>query len=129
MLASAVAPLLALALAAPNARARLDALEEKKRAEERAARLLADQEASVLDTLAEAERALADAVAEARRAEAARVLSESNLALAVKDEAAAVQAERNRLEALRPRLLARARLGRTGELQLLLARGSLSDLV
>jgi septal ring factor EnvC (AmiA/AmiB activator) len=126
---AAVAPLLALALATPGARARLDALEQRRRAEEQAARLLADQESSVLDALAESERAAAEAVAEARRAEAARVASEASLARAREEEAAAVQAEKGRLQALRPRLLARARLGRTGELQLLLVSGSLSQLV
>jgi murein hydrolase activator len=129
VLPAAVAPLLALALAAPNARARLDVLEQRRRAEEQAARLLADQESSVLDALAESERILAEAVAEARRAEAARAASAAALARAREEEAAALQTERGRLEALRPRLLARARLGRTGELQVLLASGSLSQVV
>jgi septal ring factor EnvC (AmiA/AmiB activator) len=124
-----LAPLLALALAAPSPRVRLDALEQRRRAEERAARLLADQESSVLDALAESERDLAEAVAEARRAEAARLASEASLARAREEEAAAVQAEKSRLASLRPRLLARARLGRTGELQILLASSSLSELV
>jgi murein hydrolase activator len=120
--------LLALALAV-GPRARLDALEARRRAEESAARLLAEQQASVLDALGEAELAATQAAAEARRAEAARAASEAALARARADEAAAVQVERDRLAALRPRLQARARLGRTGELQLLLAAGSLSDLV
>jgi len=126
---AAVAAVLALALAAPGPRARLDALEQRRRAEERAVQLLADQESSVLDALAESEQAVAEAVSEARRAEAARVASEASLARAREEEAAAIQAERKRLAELRPRLLARARLGRTGELELLLASGSLPELV
>jgi murein hydrolase activator len=124
-----VAALLALALAAAGPRGRLDALEARRRAEENAARLLAEQERSVLDTLAEAEQALSEALAEARRSEAARAASEAALGRARREEAAAQQAERERLAALRPRLEARVRMGRTGELQLLLASGSLSDLV
>jgi murein DD-endopeptidase MepM/ murein hydrolase activator NlpD len=124
----AAAPLLALALIV-NPRERLDSLEARRRAEEEAARLLAEQEKSVLDLAAEAERALSEAVAEARQAEAARSASEEALVRAREDESAAVEREKARVAALRPRLLARARLGRTGELQLLLASGSLSDLV
>jgi septal ring factor EnvC (AmiA/AmiB activator) len=120
--------LLLLALTA-NPKARLDALEARRRAEENAARLLAQQEGSVLDTLAGAERATAEAVAEASRAEAARAASEATLRRAQDEEAAALAVEKARVAALRPRLLARARLGRTGELQLLLASGSLSELV
>jgi septal ring factor EnvC (AmiA/AmiB activator) len=127
-MASATFTVLALVLAA-NPRARLDVLEAHRRAEESAARLLAEQESSVLDALAEAEQAATEAAAEARRVEAARAAAEASLARARADEAAAVQAERDRLAALKPRLLARARLGRTGELQLLLASGSLSELV
>lgn len=120
--------LLLLALTA-NPRARLDALEARRLAEENAARLLAQQEVSVLDTVAAAERATAEAVAEAKRAEAARAASEAALQRAQEEEAAALAVEKGRVAALRPRLLARARLGRTGELQLLLASGSLSELV
>ncbi len=129
MLPAAALPLLALALAAPSPRTRLDALEQRRRAEENAVRLLADQELSVLDTLAESEQALAEAAAAARRAEADRAASEAKLSRAREEEAAALRTEKSRLAVLRPRLLARARLGRTGELQLLLASGSLSDLV
>ena len=127
-MAPAAATLLALALAA-SPRARHDSLEARRRAEESMARLLAEEESSVLDALGEAEQAATTAAAEARRAEAARAASEAALARARADEAAAVQAEKERLAVLRPRLLARARLGHTGELQLLLAAGSLSDLV
>lgn len=119
----------ALVLAAPHPKARLAALEARKRAEETAARLLAQQETSVLDTLAAAEKATVEAVAAARKAEAARAASEAVLVRAREDETQAIEAEKARLSALQPRLLARARLGRTGELQLLLASGSLADLV
>lgn len=119
----------ALALAAPNPRARLDALQAKRLAEENAARLLAQQETSVLDTLAAAEKATADAAAAARKAEAARAASEAILARAREEETQAIEVEKARVGALRPRLLARERLGRTGELQLLLASRSLADLV
>ncbi len=125
---SAVALLLLAALSA-SPKARLDALEARRRAEENAARLLAQQETSVLDTLAAAERATAEAVAEAKRAEAARAASEAVLQRAREEEAAALAVEKARVASLRPRLLARARLGRTGELQLLLASGSLAELV
>jgi septal ring factor EnvC (AmiA/AmiB activator) len=123
------AALLGLALSASGPRARLDALEARRRAEENAARLLAEQEKSVLDTLSESEQALTSALAEARRAEAARAASEAALTRARREEAQAQQAERTRLLALAPRLAARVRMGRTGELELLLASGSLSELV
>ncbi|BDG04324.1 murein hydrolase activator EnvC family protein [Anaeromyxobacter oryzae] len=126
MLAPAV---LALALAAPGARAQLDALEARRRAEETAVRMLAQQERSVLDTLAESETALAEAVAGWRQAEAARAAAAASLERARQDEAAAQARMQARLAALRPRLEARARLGRTGELQILLASRSLADLV
>ncbi|HET6412163.1 MAG TPA: peptidoglycan DD-metalloendopeptidase family protein [Anaeromyxobacter sp.] len=121
--------LVPLSLLAPDARGRLDALEERRRAEETAARLLAEQERSVLDILADSERALLEAVGEARRAEAARALSEAALSRAREEETSAIEAERERLALLRPRLFARARLGRTGELELFLSSGSLKDLV
>jgi septal ring factor EnvC (AmiA/AmiB activator) len=119
----------ALLAAGADPRAQLGALEARRRAEETAARLLAEQERSVLDTLAEAERALADArsahvVAEEERARAAAALASA---------AAAEERAEGRLEAgrdgLRPRLRARARLGRSGALEILLASGSLADLV
>lgn len=127
--ASLLSVAVALALAAPTPRARLDALEARRRAEENAARLLAQQETSVLDTLAAAEKATADAAAAARKAEAARAASEAALARAREEETRAIETEKARLGALRPRLLARERLGRTGELQLLMASGSLAELV
>jgi murein DD-endopeptidase MepM/ murein hydrolase activator NlpD len=125
----AAAPLLALALTAGPAAGRVEALEERRRSETAAARLLAEQERSVFDTLAESEAALAGAVAEARRAEAARAEAEARLARAREEETSAQATLKARLAELRPRLEARARLGRTGELQVLLASSSLADLV
>ena len=120
---------LALALSAADPRAQLSALEARRRAEETAARLLAQQERSVLDTLGEAEAALAAARAELRRVEAERAAASAGLVQARHAEAAAQARLRARLDALRPRLLARARMGRAGELELLVASTSLADLV
>lgn len=120
---------LLLALSAADPRAQLSALEARRRAEETAARLLARQERSVLDTLGEAEAALATARAEVRRVEAERAEARAGLSRAREAEAAARGRLRARLAELRPRLLARARMGRAGELRLLLASGSLADLV
>ena len=125
MLAAAA---LALALAA-DPRAQLGALDARRRAEETAARMLAEQERSVLDTLAEAETALAEARAELGRVEAERAAAQVGLARAEEKERTARGRLRARLDDLRPRLDARARLGRGGELRLLLASGSLADLV
>jgi murein DD-endopeptidase MepM/ murein hydrolase activator NlpD len=127
--ASGAAALLILALAGSGPRARLDLLEARHRAEASAARLLAEQESSVLDALAEAEHAAVEAAAEARRAESARAASERSLGRAREEELSAQGVEQARLSALAPRLLARARLGRTGELQLLLASPSLAQVV
>jgi septal ring factor EnvC (AmiA/AmiB activator) len=126
---SPAAVALAIALAAAGPRAQLDALEARRRAEEAAARLLSQQERSVLDTLADSETALGEAVAEWKRAEAARATAEANLERARREEAAAQARMQARLAELRPRLAARERLGRTGELQILLASRSLGDLV
>jgi septal ring factor EnvC (AmiA/AmiB activator) len=101
----------------------------RRRADENAARLLAEQERSVFDTLAESEEALTAALAEARRAEALRAASEAALNRARREEASAEEVERERLRALSPRLKARVEMGRTGELQLLFAAGSLEELV
>lgn len=125
----ACAALLALALSAVTPRTQLEALESRRRAEETAARMLARQERSVLDTLADSENALGEALAEARRAEAARAQAQASLDRAQRDEGAASTRMRARLSELRPRLLARERLGRTGELQILLTSRSLADLV
>ena len=119
----------ALVLAAATPKAQLDALEARRRAEETAARMLAQQERSVLDTLGEAETALADARAEWRRVEDERAAATARLAAAREQEAAAQARMRDRLAELRPRLLARARLGRAGLLQILLDSRSLADLV
>jgi murein hydrolase activator len=121
--------LLAALLGAASPKAQLDALEARRRAEETAARMLQHQERSVLDTLAEAETALSEARAEWRRVEAERSASEARLAHAREEEASAQARMRARLEELRPRLLARARLGRAGTLQILLDARSLADLV
>ncbi|WP_243337914.1 murein hydrolase activator EnvC family protein [Anaeromyxobacter soli] len=120
---------LALALAAADPRAQLSALEARRRAEETAARLLAQQERSVLDTLGEAETALTTARAELRRVEAERAEASAGLAHAREVEAGARARLRARLAELRPRLAARARMGPAGELRLLLASASLADLV
>lgn len=121
--------LLAAVLGATNPKAQLEALEARRRAEETAARMLAHQESSVLDTLAEAETALVEARAEWRRVEAERGAAEARLAHAREEEAAAQARMRARLGELRPRLLARARMGRAGELQIMLESRSLADLV
>jgi septal ring factor EnvC (AmiA/AmiB activator) len=121
--------LLAVALAAGSPRAQLDALEARRRAEEQAARMLAQQERSILDTLAEAETALAEARAEWKRVEAERAQAEARLHRARDAEGAAQARMAARLGELRPRLLARARMGRAGELRILLAARSLADLV
>jgi septal ring factor EnvC (AmiA/AmiB activator) len=122
--------LLAALLHAPtDARGQLQALEARRRAEETAARLLAEQERSVLDTLAESEHAVVQAEAEWRRVEAERTEAQASLARAAGEEAAAGARRQARLAELRPRLLARARTGRTGALQALLTAPSLADMV
>jgi septal ring factor EnvC (AmiA/AmiB activator) len=121
--------LLAAVLAAGSPRAQLEALEARRRAEEQAARMLAQQERSILDTLADAETALAEARSEWRQVEAERAGAQARLQRARESEAAAQARMRARLSELRPRLLARARMGRAGELQILLAARSLDDLV
>jgi septal ring factor EnvC (AmiA/AmiB activator) len=123
------AALLAVALAAANPKAQLDLLEARRRAEETAIRMLAQQERSVLDTLGEAETALAEARAEWRRVEAERAAAEARLVHARQEEAAAQARMSARLAELRPRLLARARMGRAGVLQIFLESRSLADLV
>jgi septal ring factor EnvC (AmiA/AmiB activator) len=128
-LAGAAVAALAASLGAANPKAQLDALEARRRAEETAAKMLRHQERSVLDTLAEAESALAEARAEWRRVEADRAAAEARLAQAREEEAAAQARIHTRLAELRPRLLARARLGRAGIVQVLLESHSLADLV
>jgi septal ring factor EnvC (AmiA/AmiB activator) len=121
--------LLAAALAAGSPRAQLDALEARRRAEETAARMLAEQERSILDGLAEAETALSEARAAWKKAEAERASAETRLRSAREAEAQAQARMTARLAELKPRLLARARMGRAGELRLLLEATSLADLV
>jgi septal ring factor EnvC (AmiA/AmiB activator) len=121
--------LLAAALAATSPRAQLDALEARRRAQESAARMLAAQERSILDTLAEAETALAEARAEFKRVDAERAGAEARLHHARDAEGAAQARMAARLAELRPRLLARARLGGAGELRVLLAARTLAELV
>ena len=121
--------LLAAALAAGSPRAQLDALEARRRAEESAVKLLAEQERSILDTLAEAETALAEARAEWRRVEAERAEAEARLHRARDAEASAQARMAASLAELKPRLQSRERMGRAGELRLLLEARSLADLV
>jgi septal ring factor EnvC (AmiA/AmiB activator) len=75
------------------------------------------------------ETALADARAEWKRVEAERARAEAHLHHAREAEASAQARMAASLEELRPRLLSRARMGRAGELELLLGAGSLGDLV
>jgi septal ring factor EnvC (AmiA/AmiB activator) len=123
-----IAPLLALALAA-DARSQVGMLEARRRAEEEAARLLGRQERSVLDTLGEAEQALRDAEDAFRRSDAERRGAEAALARARAAEAAASARLEAHLVALRPRLEARARMGRAGALPALLSAATFGDLV
>ena len=120
--------LLALALSA-DPQAELRMLEARRRAEETAAKRIARQERSVLDTLAEAEEALAEAEKERRRVEEERAAALAALAGARAAERHANETLAARLSALRPRLLARARMGRSGVVPVLLSAASLSDLV
>ena len=116
-------------LCGADPRGQLQMLEARRRAEETAARLLREQESSVLDTLAEAESALAEAEAEWRRVEAQRNEAQASLARATEEEAAAAARQEARLAELRPRLLARARAGSAGFVPALLSAPSLSELV
>lgn len=119
----------AVALAAADPRAQLGALEARRRAEVSAAKLLARQERSVLDTLHDAEAALAEAGAGWRRVEAERAAAAAALVSAEESERAAATRLAQRLEALRPRLFARARMGPSGGLRALLGSPSLAELV
>lgn len=123
------AALAALLLAAGDPRAHLQALQARRAAEEAAARELSRREVSVLETLEEAQRAAAGAVAEARQAEAARGASEERLRRARGEESAAERRLRAAQAELRPRLAARARMGRAGELRVLAASPTFADLV
>ena len=120
--------LLALALAA-DPRAQLEALEARRAAEREAARRLAEKERSILDTLDDAERAWRDAEGVAQRAERDRAASAARLEQAVRDEEVAGQRWRALVDGLRPRLAARQRMDRVGELGLVASAASLADLV
>jgi septal ring factor EnvC (AmiA/AmiB activator) len=125
----AVAVAFGVVTGAAGPKSQLDALEARRRAEETAARLLAQQERSVLDTLGEVEGALAEARAQWKRVEAERAAAEARLAHARQEEGAAQARLSARLAEVRPRLLARARMGRAGLLQIFLESRSLADLV
>lgn len=116
-------------LAAADPRAQLEALRARRAAAEAAARMLAERERSILDTLADAEEALARAESEARRADAEGAGSERRAREAHAEEVAAQARLRARLAELRPRMAARQRMGRLGELRLLVSAASLGDLV
>lgn len=120
--------LLALALGA-DPRFQLELLEARRRAETAAARLLERQERSVLDTLGDAERALDEARAEVGRTEADLAAADGLLRRAREEEARAKGLYRARLGELRPRLAARLRMGRGGELAVLLSAPTFADLV
>ncbi len=124
----AFAALLGLALAA-DPRTQLSALQARERAAAAAARMLADQERSVLDGLEEVELLATTARRELHRAEGEQAAAELALQRATAAEGEAAARLRSHLEALRPRLAARARMGRAGELVALLSAPSLGDLV
>lgn len=125
---TALAALLGLALAA-DPRAQLAALQARERAAAAAAALLADQERSVLDGLEAVELRATTALQELRQAEGAQAAAELQLQRAGAAEAEAAARLEAQVKALRPRLSARARMGRAGELAALLAAPSLADLV
>ncbi|HET7752348.1 MAG TPA: M23 family metallopeptidase [Anaeromyxobacteraceae bacterium] len=123
----ALAAALALALAADPA-AQLESVRARRAAEEAAARALSSREASLLGALDDAQRALAAASAESSRAEAERAVAEEALRVA-RAESDQVEAKlTQRLEVLRPRLEARARMSRMSALRLIAGSGSLSDI-
>jgi septal ring factor EnvC (AmiA/AmiB activator) len=118
-----------LFLAAAHPQAQLEALRTRRAAEEAAARELSRREVSLLDTLGDAQRAAAEAEGKARRAEVDLALAEERLRGARAEEAAADRRLRQAQEELRPRLAARARMGRSGELRVLAASPSFAELV
>lgn len=126
MIAGALAGLF---LAAAHPQAQLEALRTRRAAEEAAARELSRREVSLLDTLGDAQRAAAEAEGKARRAEVDLALAEERLRGARAEEAAADRRLRQAQEELRPRLAARARMGRSGELRVLAASPSFAELV
>jgi murein DD-endopeptidase MepM/ murein hydrolase activator NlpD len=118
---------LALALAA-DPQAEIAAVRARRAAEQAAAAALAKQETSVLAVVEEAQRARGEAEQAAARAEDGRARAEAALARAHLDEARAARRLDAVVAQLRPRLAARARMGRLGGLRLLLASGSVSEL-
>jgi septal ring factor EnvC (AmiA/AmiB activator) len=118
-----------LFLAAAHPQAQLEALRTRRAAEEAAARELSRREVSLLDTLGDAQRAAAEAEGKARRAEVDLALAEERLRGARAEEAVADRRLRQAQEELRPRLAARARMGRSGELRVLAASPSFAELV
>ncbi|HEY7726034.1 MAG TPA: peptidoglycan DD-metalloendopeptidase family protein [Anaeromyxobacteraceae bacterium] len=125
MTAGAIAAL----LLAADPRAQLEAVRSRRAQQEAASRELARREVSVLGALEDSQRAAIEAAALARRAEAERALGEGRLARARAEEGAAEGRFRAAQDELRPRLAARARLGRAGELRILAASPSFSELV
>jgi septal ring factor EnvC (AmiA/AmiB activator) len=121
--------LISLVAAGADPRARLEALKAQKAAEERAVQFLSQREGSLLDALAEADAALVDAENKARATEVEHGAAAGRLKEAQQAEGVA----QARLEALRselvPRLAARARAGRIGELAILVSAPSLDELV
>jgi septal ring factor EnvC (AmiA/AmiB activator) len=124
----ALAAITALVLAA-DPRSQLTTLERRREAEATAARLLADQERSVFDELQLAEEAVARAGQELLRIEKVRAAAERALAAASAAEGEASGRLQGRLDELRPRLASRSRMGRAGELAVLLSAPSLPELV
>jgi hypothetical protein len=112
---------LAALLLAADPRAQLEALRARRAHQEAAARELARREVSVLGALEDSQRAAIEGEALARRAEAERALGEGRLGRARQEERAAQVRLRAAQEELRPRLAARARMGRAGELRILAA--------
>lgn len=119
---------LALALAA-DPRAQLEALRQRRAAEEAAARALQQREGSLLSVVHDAEQAWIEADAGAREAEEEHARAEEQLARARHEEAAAQARFQTLQGTLAPRLLARARMGRLSELRVLVGSSSLADLV
>jgi septal ring factor EnvC (AmiA/AmiB activator) len=128
LLAPALAALLALAPAA-DPRAELTAAQAREKAQAAAARLLADQERTLLDGLDEVEQGVASAERAWREAEARQAAAEQARERAAAAEAEAAARLGRRLGALRPRLLARARMGQAGPLSALLSAPTLGELV
>jgi len=118
-----------LLLAAADPKAQLELLQGRRAAEEAAARALARREVSVLDTLEQAQRSALEAEQEARRAEGERDRAEERLRRAREEEARGAQRLRRLQEELRPRLAARARMGRAGELRILATSPSFAEMV